>query len=284
MTQSTGLHAKNGMYSFSHTELCMGTAFQFQGQANLSPDNCDGLIEQACQILHEADRTFSLYKPESPLSQLARGETSVAKLPTVVSEIWDDCERWEQITDGWFSAFTPQHTFDPSGLVKTWAANRAAEFLVENGILDFTLNAGGDILLSDALTDPVAWRVAIHKPVSIAAEEAGTLTVLDLKGTPYRAVATSGSAERGAHIWNPKAPEKAATTDLVQVTVVARDLVTADVWATAAFAQGDRAIDLLNAQNAKNPTSDIQALVVWPDGNLGATDGFMELFPKSTSR
>jgi len=282
MPTENAIHAETGMYVFAHVELCMGTAFEFKGQTALSPEACEGILEQACQLLHEADRTFSLYKPESPLSQLARGETSVSKLAPVVSEIWDDCERWQQVTDGWFSAFTPQHTFDPSGLVKTWAANRAAQFLVENGIVDFTLNAGGDILLSDALTDPVAWRVAIHKPVSIAAENAGTLTVLDLRGTPYRAVATSGTAERGAHIWNPKAPEKAAAKDLEQVTVVARDIITADVWATAAFAQGDRAIDLLNAYNRKNPSGEIQALVVWPGDNLGATDGFMALFAKAS--
>ncbi|MFM5905205.1 MAG: FAD:protein FMN transferase, partial [Micrococcales bacterium] len=211
---------------------------------------------------------------------LARGETSVAKCPPVVNDIWDACEEWEKITDGWFSAFTPQHTFDPSGIVKTWAAKAAAQQLVDAGITDLTMNAGGDVWISDGATPRSDWRIAIHKPVSVASAEAGLLTVIDLKDTPYRAMATSGSAERGQHIWNPKAPEKAAATELVQVSVVARDLVEADIWATAAFAAGSRGIALLNNFNAAHPDRDIQALFIWPDGELGATENFVRLFAK----
>lgn len=267
-------------HRFDHREVCMGTVFRFAGQSPLDSAATERAVEAACAILHEADRTFSLYKPESPLSQLARGETSVANCPPVVDEIWNECERWEKVTDGWFSAFTPEHTFDPSGVVKTWAAMRAAEHLLENGIVDFTMNAGGDVWISEAASEPLDWRIAIHKPVSIAAEDAGLLTVLDLRGTPYRALATSGSAERGLHIWNPKAAGKVAANELVQVSVAARDLVTADVWATAAFAQGGHAVETMNRYNLAHPDNQVQALFVWPDGNLTGTDGFVELFAK----
>ncbi len=279
MTQTPGLTDVSDT-DFSHTEYCMGTAFTFKGRSPLSTAETKAAMDVACQILHAADETFSLYKPESPLSQLARGETSVAKCPPVVSDIWDACEEWEKTTDGWFSPFTPEHTFDPSGLVKTWAADQAAKSLLAAGIQDFTLNAGGDIWLSDELTDPLDWRVAIHQPVSIVDSAAGVLTVLDLAGTPFRAVATSGSAERGQHIWNPKAPGKEPANELVQVSVVARDLVSADVWATAAFAQGNRAIDLINAYNLRNPQTSIQVLAIDQSGDLSATEGFMDLFAK----
>ena len=56
--------------------------------------------------------------------------------------------------------------------------------------------------------------------------------------------------------------------------MIARDLVTADVWATAAFAEGERAIEHLNR------IDDIEALFVYADGNLAATDGFISLFAK----
>ena len=252
----------------------MGTGFSFHGRSGLSDSDTSIVLNQACAILHEADRIFSLYKPDSPLSRLARGETSVADCPPVVDEIWNACEQWEKITDGWFSAFTAVHTFDPSGLVKTWAAERAAEYVLEQGITDFTFNAGGDILIADGVTEAIDWRVGISKPVSIAAPDAGVLTVVDLFRTPFRAMATSGSAERGNHIWNPKAASLAPTQDFVQVSVIARDLVTADVWATAAFAEGERAIDHLNR------IDDIEALFVYADGNLAATDGFINLFAK----
>jgi FAD:protein FMN transferase len=265
---------------FAHAEECMGTVFVFKGRSPFSEDKTRALCERAMDILHEADRIFSTYKPNSPVSRLARGETTLADCPPVVAKVWDDCETWEKITGGWFNAFTPQHTFDPSGLVKTWAARGGAQYLEENGIIDFTLNAGGDIYLTDAVSVDLDWRVAVHKPVAIKSESAGVLTVVDLKGTPFRAVCTSGSAERGEHIWDPKAPGKEAARSLAQVTVVARDLVQADVWATAAFAQGPRAVRQLNDFNAKHPDDKVQLLIVYPDGDLDATEGFVDLFAK----
>jgi FAD:protein FMN transferase len=143
------------------------------------------------------------------------------------------------------------------------------------------MNAGGDIYVPETVKADLDWRVAIHRPVSIAAEEAGVLTVLDLKGTGYRAVCTSGSAERGDHIWDPKAPGKEPARGLAQVTVVAEDLVQADVWATAAYAQGPRSIRTLNEYNLKHPDNQVQLLAVFPDGDISGTDGIIELFAKA---
>ncbi len=137
------------MRAFERLEPCMGTVFRFAGNTALAEVELGVVLQRAANTLHKADAIFSLYKPESPLSRLARGETSVKELPTVVDQVWGLCEQWQKKTDGWFSAFTPQNTFDPSGLVKTWAAQYAADTLLVAGITDFTLNAGGDILISD---------------------------------------------------------------------------------------------------------------------------------------
>lgn len=256
------------MQTFEHVELCMGTGFRFQGQC--SGVDLNAAMAVACEILHEADRVFSLYKPESPLSQLAAGKTSVAGCPPEVSEVWDQCERWEKLTDGWFSPFTAEHTFDPSGLVKTWAAKRAADSLIDAGIVDFTLNAGGDVVIADGATGDLDWRIAVAKPVSIADADAGALAVVDLKGTSFRAMATSGSAERGSHIWNPKSDLDPAAS-MVQISVIAKDLVEADIWATAAFAEGPNSLARIDAQ------SDLEALAILADGQVAATPGFMKL-------
>lgn len=268
------------MHDFNRIEECMGTIFRFHGRSPFDELKTIQILVDACAILHAADRTFSLYKTESPLSRLSRGEAPMRELPPVVSRIWDACEKWECETDGWFSAMSPSNTFDPSGIVKTWAAKASAEFVVEQGIVDFTLNAGGDIWIGDRVTSDIDWRVAIHKPVSLASEEAGVLTVIDLRGTPYRGVATSGSAERGLHIWNPKAPGRTAAASIAQVTVIGRDIVEADVWATACFAEGEAAIAHLNRHNSQNALNEFQALMVNLEGELSATDGFVELLAK----
>lgn len=270
-----------------HIEYCMGTAFVFQYRSDLVASKIEDALSRAMAILHETDRIFSLYKPESDLSRLSRGETSVAQCEPVVEEVWQLCERWEKTTDGWFSPFTPQHTFDPSGLVKTWAAQKAFDLLVAAGITDLTMNAGGDILIGNGATEDLDWRVGISKPISIADQDAGTVTVVDLKGTRFRAVATSGTAERGKHIWNPKNPDEPAD-QVAQVTVIANDLVKADVWATAAFAMGERAVGILDTYNQNNLEDHIQLLVQLktdePDElRLAATRGFEQLFAKPTN-
>ena len=274
------MNAKNGMREFFHHESCMGTVFRFAGKTPFDPAKTESLVMQACAILHEADKTFSLYKPESPLSRLARGEVAMDDLMPVVTDIWNACAACERITQGWFSAFTPDKTFDPSGLVKTWAAKAAAAHLVESGLSDLTINAGGDVWISDAASGVDDWRVGLHKPVSIADAEAGTIARVDLRGTPYRAVATSGSAERGNHIWNPKALDRAPAEELVQVSVIGRDLVLTDVWATAAFAMGTQAIAIINRFNLDNPAQSMQALAITKEGEMLATDGFSRLLAK----
>ena len=98
--------------------------------------------------------------------------------------------------------------------------------------------------------------------------------MFDLQGTEFRAVATSGSVERGDHIWNPMSPDD-FQRELLQVSVIATDLVKADVWATAAFAEGPRSIERLNRE------AGVEALLVLSDGGLIGTDGLLSLFAKT---
>jgi thiamine biosynthesis lipoprotein len=257
------------MREFRHNEFCMGTVFTYFGRTDRPPAEVEAAVRASALLLHEADEIFSLYKPESPLSRLARGEASMDKLPPIVEEIWDQCEIWSERTDGWFKPFNQNNMFDPSGLVKTWAAERACQKLEEFGITDFAMNAGGDIRLSKSITSGLPKRVGIAKPVSIA-EKSGVLTVIDLNDSEYFAVATSGTAERGEHIWNPKTGN--ISNELVQVSVVAKDIITADIFATAAFAAGDQGFDLL-----KKHEGELEALLVYPNGELQATAGFATL-------
>jgi thiamine biosynthesis lipoprotein len=63
--------------------------------------------------------------------------------------------------------------------------------------------------------------------------------VVSAAGAAELAVATSGTAERGTHIVDPRTGHS-AVSDLVAVTVVAPTITWADCWATAAFAMGSR--------------------------------------------
>ena len=256
------------MKEFRHNETCMGTVFQFFGRSELTADQVATAIAESVAKLHEADNLFSRYKPDSALSRLARGEVQIADLPPVVEYIWDECERWQEVTDGWFNAMDPANTFDPSGLVKAWATELAGVKLEELGITDFAINAGGDIRLSKYISSGLPKRIGLAKPISIAADDFSALTLLDLNNSDYFAVATSGIAERGEHIWIPQR----RSTGIQQVTVVAKEIITADVFATAAFAAGDQTGALLTKHEGE-----LEALVIDLNGNTFATKGFAAL-------
>ena len=124
-------------------------------------------------------------------------------------------------TDGWFDARAGGR-LDPSGYVKGWAVERAAGYGRGRCLID----AGGDVVLRGE------WRVGIRHPYE-RDRLAAAITLSDC------AVATSGAYERGPHVLDPRTGRPAS--GLASVTVIDRDLGTADAYATAAFAAGDPA-------------------------------------------
>jgi thiamine biosynthesis lipoprotein len=79
-------------------------------------------------------------------------------------------------------------------------------------------------------------------------------------------VATSGTAERGAHIVNPHTGRPAA--ELASVTVAGPRLTSADAYATAAFAMGPGAREWVETLDG------YEALAITPDGARWQTSGF----------
>ena len=185
------------------------------------PVRVDGDIDAARVFgwLRWVDATFSTFRPDSEISRLGRGERFEPH--PLVRGVLDRCEELREQTGGWFDARAGGR-LDPSGFVKGWAVERAAAF----GRGRFLIDAGGDVVLRGA------WRVGIRHPYE-RDRLAAALTLSDC------AVATSGAYERGAHIVDPHTGLPASGP--ASVTVIDRDLGTADAYATAAFAAGDPA-------------------------------------------
>jgi FAD:protein FMN transferase len=94
------------------------------------------------------------------------------------------------------------------------------------------------------------------------------LTTPALRGS-RRASATSGGAERGDHIWTVGS----MPAEFAQATVLADDIVSADVLATAIIAGGSNALDQITA------TWNIDAMTVDLDGDIRMTPGFVPRVP-----
>lgn len=127
--------------------------------------------------------------------------------------------------------------------------------------VDRYLNAGGDIAMR-AFDLGQPWRIGIEHPD----DPAGLLTVLCRFGG---AVATSGTAHRGQHLWDPRTGRPAV--DVWQATVVGRSLMWADILATAAAVAGPSDLDW------RHWPPGYQVLFAGPGGEVIASEGFDRL-------
>ncbi len=218
------------------------------------------LIDQVFAWFREVDARFSLYRPDSEMSRVARGELRESDAHPDIRAVIDACEAVWVRSGGAFDirGHRADGLLDPTGLVKGWSVDRAGAMLLAAGVSDWSLNAGGDILVHGHPVPGQDWHIGIQHPRqrdAIAAVVVGS----DL------AVATSGTYERGDHIVDPRA--RTALDTLLSVTVVGPSLALADAYATAAFSMADEAARWI----ASLP--DYEGIVITAGDRVMRTDG-----------
>jgi FAD:protein FMN transferase len=239
-----------------HAEHVMGTVVSFD--VPLSARH-DGSLDAAIGWLHRADRVFSPYRPDSDVCLLAAGEVGVDSCEPEVADVLTACARMRDLSGGYFTAF-PRGRLDPSGYVKGWAAERAASLLSTAGSANHLVNAGGDVQCAGARAAGEPWRVGIADPF-----RRGGLALVVAAGDS--AVATSGTAERGAHILDPHTGRPAS--GLASLTVAGPSLALADAYATAAVAMGSA-----RARDWTQSLEGYDAFAITSDGATWQTRGF----------
>jgi thiamine biosynthesis lipoprotein len=213
----------------------MGTVFSFDvREPGVSADVLTDVIEW----LHRMDDTFSTYRADSWISRLDRGEVRLVDGPDEVWHVLEACESFRRETGGYFDHYASGQ-LDPSGYVKGWAIETASDRLEAAGSRNHCVNGGGDVQCIGRPAADREWRVGISNPLH------PQTTVATVSGERL-AVATSGTAERGLHIVDPSNGSPVQTW--ASVTVVGTELTSVDVWATAAFAAGPKAIEWLTAR------------------------------------
>ena len=197
------------------------------------------LCEQVEDICSHFDGRFSTYREDSTLSMLRREGPEMSSWPQDFQDLITAGENFEAATGGYFSLRAPDGTWDPTGLVKARAIDAVSIFLEAQGIKRFSVNIGGDIALGPEMSRSDLSRIAVGRPLSITAGAQTPAIVVELANSPFRALATSGTTERGDHIW--RSPN---TGDMpLQASVIARDIITADTWATALVSGGGDALE-----------------------------------------
>ena len=211
--------------TMKQTRLLMGMPITVEIAApGVTPDDLDRVFAYFARI----DDTFSTYKDTSEVSRLNRGELPPDQCSGALKTVLALGEQTKRETQGYFDIWQ-NGVCDPSGIVKGWAIHNAAHLLAVRGWRDFYIDAGGDIQVSGA-KDGHPWRVGIRNPFN-RHENVKVLALTDC------GVATSGTAIRGQHIYNPHQPD-APLLDIVSITVIGPNVYEADRFATAAFAMG----------------------------------------------
>jgi FAD:protein FMN transferase len=186
-------------------------------------------IAKVNQYVNQVDEIFSTYKESSIISQLRRGEIDIEQCTLEVIEVWNLCAFVKELTEGAFDPWAVAGGFDPSGLVKGWAADRCAEILLAAGAEHIQVNAAGDLALRGGFTPEQPWSIGVVNPDN-------RLEILQTFEINDGAIATSGTYERGAHINDPHTGMIAIGAK--SATVIGPNGAIADALATALMVAG----------------------------------------------
>ena len=249
MDENTTVVARPAPHAVRHSEQVWGTVVTFDVRdvafTNATPQQIHRAITDACSWLHDVDRIFSTYRDDSLVTAIRRGdsldqmrEAFTARDRELLSDVLDACEQCEAFTEGAFDAWELPGGFDPSGFVKGWAAQMAADILSEQGLRYFMIDAGGDVVCRGGESPTEPWHIGIRHPYN-PDQVMTTVTVTD--GT----VATSGTYERGEHLYDPETGEYAAVARAA--TVVGPDAGIADAMATAIALRGESMLKKVHA-------------------------------------
>ena len=223
-------------------------------------------IDDIFNYFISVDNTFSPYKETSEVSHINQGVIPKESYSQDMQMIIRLGEQTKRETQGYFDMYYKSN-FDPSGIVKGWAIWQAAKLLEKKGYKNFFIDAGGDIQVSGRNENRDFWVVGIRNPFN----QDQIVKVLQLQN---KGIATSGTAERGQHIYNPH-KSNTIITDIVSLTVIGSNVYEADRFATAAFAMGKKGITFIEH------LPDFEGYMIDKNGIASYTSGFEKYVVKN---
>ncbi|NNN08107.1 MAG: FAD:protein FMN transferase [Acidimicrobiaceae bacterium] len=221
-------------------------------------DEARDAVERVRALLVDVDRVFSTYKASSPVSRLRRGELTLGETPPQVADVLDLCQQAKTLTGGWFDPWALPGGVDPTGYVKGWAAQLALEELRALDVTGAIVNAAGDIASFGGPDLESNFRTGIVRPD----DPQRFAAVVELRGC----LATSGEAERGAHLFNPFS--HTFVSAVASASVTGPNLGVCDAFATALSVGGHDVMVLIDKVDG------YEAMTLDFAGSMRATPGF----------
>lgn len=190
-------------------------------------------VADARIVLEALDQRFSHYSVDSDISRWLAGGPVSPEAVADFSVVLRQCGRLKADSGGVFTVKNPATgTVDTAGYVKGFAIALSVDSLRRAGVANAVVGVGGDTYSMGRASAERPWRVAVVHPQSRS-------TVVAIVEATDLAVATSGTRERGRHIWNGN---RDPVGTLVSFTVIGPGIADADAFATIGFAMGEAGI------------------------------------------
>ena len=289
------------------------------------PEDDIALKKALDSIFFVVNRSMSTYQPDSDISRLNRGDTTI-KVDTLFQNVFKLSEKVYEETGGYFDPTVgdlvnmygfgpekqlneidsttvdslmefvgldkirisaegkvtkdaPEIYLDFNAIAKGYTVDLIGHYLIENGVENFLVELGGELLARGKNIDKnAAWKLGIDDPNQVPGSR--SLTAIVKLGN--QALATSGNyrkfridpetGEKYVHTINPLTgyPGK---SNLLSASVLAENCALADAYATAFMALGfEPSVELLES------LENIEAFLIYSgeDGTVEefATPGF----------
>ncbi len=133
-------------------------------------------------------------------------------------------------------------SFDFNAIAKGYAADVIGAFLEDKNVNIYMIEIGGDLITKGVKPDGSKWKIGIERPVENYDDPQDWQYIVELED---QAIATSGNYRRYyekdglkySHTINPKTGYP-VNHNLLSVSVIADDAITADAYATAFMTMG----------------------------------------------
>lgn len=234
-------------------------------RVNLSPDSV---------LLSDKDSLFiRVYNKACEISTITNGAFDITVAPlvnaygfgfdpnrstpdSVIAEL-KNYVGWKKVSlspSGYIKKENPNIKLDASAIAKGFGSDAVARVLRQNGINDFMVEVGGEVVCSGVNDKGRVWSIGINKPIedSTMQHTNEIQRVVQLDG---KALATSGNylqyyyknGTKYAHTIDP-CSGKPVNHTLLSSSIIADDCMTADALATACMVIGvDSALSLIES-------------------------------------
>lgn len=276
------------MTNFSRTEYTAGYIFNLQGYSTMPPHSINPIVRLACHTLDSLENMFNYSDPDSIVNLYNNGYVKLDATPELFQNVLEECLFWNKETDGVFNPFNKNliqenykgNIFDPRGLLKSFSMKTVSEVMSAFGLADHTVTVGDDVLTSGSHALDEDWIVNIRQPLTLDASKTNVMS-LNFENSHMRASASSSMETNNGDVWVSKTKTKPSVQDFIATTVIANDIVAADVWSLASLAEGETVLEKIRQHNLKavkanHPENVVEGMFLTGDYQYVFTDGFKQ--------